>query len=734
MTHRDLPADFPPLRSLDSFPGNLPLQLSAFVGRDEDLAAVCALLERERLVTLIGTGGVGKTRLALQTAAAVLPHYPDGAWFVDLASVGDPDFVAAEIATTMGLPESSEGEREEALVGALTHRHALVVLDNCEHVVDMAAHVADLVVRRCANVTVLATSQEALGVDGEAIYALKPLPASQASRLFTDRAAAVRHEFERTADNAATIDELCRRLDGIPLAIELAAARVASMSPAAILERLDERFRLLAHGRRTAQARHQTLRATVEWSYGLLGPDEQAVFDRLSVFSGDFTLEAAESVVTDDAIDGLDVLDLLDGLVSKSMVALDVTGDRDYYRLLETMRDFGQQRLAERGELARLEERHAGYYRQLAKDAAPHFLLHDDTEWLDRITAEFPNVRTALSFAREHGDPSEYTEFVFALARYWRGQANFREGLSWLTPAFAIDATPSRARAEALAVAGQFAVNMTRYDDATEFLDQSLACSVRVGEPPHQLALMALSLAALLQNRPEETRRFADEGIAAARADGEPYQVGEALSTAAEMIALTTDDPRAIELADEGLVIAREIGNGYLSAFALEVAGIARYRTDPARAIELLTEALNGTRTRNSNLTAQSRFIKAVAHVTLRQYSEAAADLCISLPITQESRGLYYEAMALGLSVAILMRPDPENSVRILALLERAREDGEFVGAPRDLEMQSLRRGRLEARIEPEQFAALWSEGRALTLDDAVAIALDGLAVIAEGG
>ena len=520
VTHDELRAEFPPLRSLDAFPGNLPLQMTEFVGRDDELAAIAKLLGRSRLVTLTGTGGVGKTRLALQAAAAVLPHFADGAWFVDLAPIDDETFVAAEIATTMGLPEHRQGEREEALVGALARRHALVVLDNCEHLVDVAARVADLVVRRCPAVTVLATSQEVLGVDGEAAFAVRPLPGNEAERLFVERAEAARHGFERTADNAAAIAELCRRLDGIPLAIELAAARVASMSPAAILERLDERFRLLAQGRRTARRRHQTLRAAVDWSYGLLGPDRSRSSSSVSRCSRATSRSKLPRTSSPTTRSTRSTCSTWSRVSSPSRWSSSTSGDRDRYRLLETMRDYGLERLAERGELARLEERHAGYYRQLAKDAAPHFLLRDDTEWLDRITAEFPNVRTALSFAREHGDPSEYTEFVFALARYWRGQANFREGLSWLTPAFAIDAPPTTARAEALGVAGQFAVNMTRYDDATEFLEQSLACSVRAGEPPRQIALMALALAALLQNRPEDARRFADEGMEAARADG----------------------------------------------------------------------------------------------------------------------------------------------------------------------------------------------------------------------
>src|SRR5262249_47040455 len=256
------------------------------VGRDEELKSVTDLLASERLVTLTGAGGVGKTRLAMQAAAAVLPDFRDGAWFVDLAPVGDPEFVASEITTTIGLLEHRRATPEDALVRALGHRNLLLVLDNCEHVVGVTAELADQIVRRCPEVTILATSQESLGVDGERAFGVRPLDGVDSARLFVSRAGAVRHGFELTDDNAAAVDELCRRLDGIPLAIELAAARAASMSPAAILERLDERFRLLAQGRRTARSRHQTLRAAVDWSYQLLDEAEQLVFVRLSVFAG----------------------------------------------------------------------------------------------------------------------------------------------------------------------------------------------------------------------------------------------------------------------------------------------------------------------------------------------------------------------------------------------------------------------------------------------------------------
>ncbi|HXY94525.1 MAG TPA: adenylate/guanylate cyclase domain-containing protein [Acidimicrobiia bacterium] len=733
VAHAELRADFPELRSLDSYPGNLPLQLSAFVGRDDELAELSKLLPRERLVTITGTGGVGKTRLALQAAAAALPAYPDGAWFVDLAPVSDPDYVATEIATTMALPEHRQGSAEDALMRALAHRDALVVLDNCEHLVDAAARVADLIVRRCPNITLLATSQETLGVEGEATFGLRPLPVGDAGMLFAERAAAARHGFDLSGDNVITVAELCRRLDGIPLAIELAAARVASMSPHAILERIDERFRLLAQGRRTARARHQTLRAAVEWSYGLLEPDEQTVFDRLSVFAGDFTLEAAESVVSDEAVDTLDVLDLLAGLVAKSMVLLDDTGTVDHYRLLETMRDFGQERLADPGELPAFEARHAAYYLDLVVQAEPGYLGRDDTAWCERVTSEYANVRAALAWTREH-DPAEHEKFVFSLVRFWRNTGQLPEGFAWITGAMPIHgpAAPSQ-RADALAAAGSIAVNFSRYDQGLALFEQSLACSAEAGEPPRSLALTGLGLVALQQSRPDDAQRFGEESVRVARADGHPYLLAEALAAAGLMTGLTSDDPRAVEFADEGLSIARDLGNRTLLTAALEAAGMARYRTDPRRAIGFFDESLALGRP-TGVVDAQTRFIKAVAHLTLREPAASAAELCIALPLMRENGGPYYQSMALGLAAALLTRADTDVAVRNLAVVDRLREDGVFIGAPRDVEMQLMLRHRFEEVLGPERFTALWAEGRAMALDDAIAVTLDDLAVLADAG
>jgi predicted ATPase/class 3 adenylate cyclase len=735
ITHADLPAEFAALRTLDAFPGNLPLQVTEFVGRDEELTEVAKLLSKSRVVTLTGSGGVGKTRLALQAAAEALPHYTDGAWFVDLAPIDDDSFVAAEIATTMGLPEHRQGDREEALVGALARRRALVVLDNCEHLVDMVARVVDLVERRCPGVTVLATSQEGLGVEGEVTFPVRPLREDDAERLFVERAEAVRHGFQVTAEVEDTVAELCRRLDGIPLAIELAAARVASMSPAAILERINERFRLLGQGRRTARRRHQTLRAAVDWSYGLLSEPEQLVFERLTVFAGGFTLEAAEAVVADEQVDSLEVLDLISGLVAKSMLQLEERGADDRYRLLETMRDYGLERLAERGDVDEFRQRHAMHYLAFAEEAAPKLFGADDVRWIERVSDEHANLRAALTWLRDSDDRPGYRRLAYALGEFWHTTGLYREGLEWLTSALGIGPPqPSRQRAEALALAGQLAILLDRYDEGFAFIDESLRCSQAAGQAPPTGAFLALALAALVQNRSEEACRLSEEALAIARAEGYPYQLGHALSQAASVVGLTVGgESAALAHADEAVAIARALSNDTLLAFALQGAGVIRSRSDPTSAIELFAESfdLPGNQRRRS-VTATARSFKALAHMMLRQYPAAARELCVTLPILQEAGEPYQQSIALALAAALLSRARPDLAVRLLALIDRLRTDGRFIGAAGDLAAQAQLRDRLEARLDPADFSTYWTQGRTLTLDDATTVTLDILAAVAE--
>jgi predicted ATPase len=383
--HADLPRSFPPLRSLDVCPGNLPLPFTSFVGREEEMTRIAAMLRQARLVTLTGVGGVGKTRLALQVAAELVSEYRDGAWLCELASAADSDALVQVAAAALNVQPHATLPLEQRIREAFQEREAIIVLDNCEHLLQRASSFAGGLVRACPGVRVIATSREPLDVDGERIVRVRSLPVpenntrSDATVLFVERARGVDPEFAVDETSEPTIAEICRRLDGIPLAIELAAARVVTMTPEEIAQLLDERFRLLTGGRRTAVERHQTLRATVDWSYSLLSETERVVFDRLGVFPSSFDIEAACAVASGDGVDEWDVRDALRSLVTKSMVGT-ASGLRGTtrYQLLETMRQYARERLEEAGDADTRRRAHAAYFVRFVEKVADAYRTGED--------------------------------------------------------------------------------------------------------------------------------------------------------------------------------------------------------------------------------------------------------------------------------------------------------------------------------------------------------------------
>lgn len=483
-----LPSDFPPLRTLQSVPNNLPRQLTSFIGREQEITEIKDLLTRSHLVTLTGTGGSGKTRLAMRAVADVLDHYPDGIWVTELATLSDPALVAQAVVSALGVREQPGRPLSDTLIEYLHPRTLLLVLDNAEHLLSSCATLADMLLHRCPNLKILTTSREPLKVEGEYIYPVHPFPVpppgtmpvttlvqSDAIRLFTDRASAAQADFRVTQNNGIAVAQICHLVDGIPLAIELAAARVSALSVEQIATRLDDQFRLLTNGRRTALPRHQTLRATMDWSYDLLSVPERVFLRRLSVFVGGFTLEAAEAVCSGDGIEPHQMVDSLTHLVDKSLVVADVRDGEPRYRMLETMRQYSREKLLEFGEAPATNRRHQDWFLSLAERAAPLLLGPDETRWLNRLEAEHDNFRSALTSSQVAGEIEEEVRLAGALGFFWYIRGHLSEGRGRLQAALVRSgSSPPSGKAKALVAAGLLAYGQGDYEAARPLFEESL--------------------------------------------------------------------------------------------------------------------------------------------------------------------------------------------------------------------------------------------------------------------
>jgi predicted ATPase/class 3 adenylate cyclase len=432
LCHPELHNEFPPLRTtITVVTQYLPVQLTSFVGRETEMVEVRQIVADDRLVTLTGAGGAGKTRLAVQIAARTAGEFGDGVWFVDLAPITDPEVVPVAVARALGLPDQPGRSTMETLTRFIADRQMLVVLDNCEHLLDACASLAAALLGACAGLTLLATSREPIGVPGEVTWQVPSLSlADEAIELFIDRARRVRPDFHVTDDNAATVAEICRRLDGMPLAIELAAARVRALSVTEILGSLHDRFRLLTGGGRTAVRRQQTLRASVDWSHALLTGPELVLFRRLAVFMGGFDLDAARAVTASGDVERYQVLDQLTLLVDKSLVVAEDRQGRTRYRLLETVRQYAQEKLGESREADAVRTRHRDHYTAVAAFLdTPAHAGHEHS--IEQAETEIDNLRAAFAWSHETSDIEPALQLASSLQPLWQGRARIQEGLAW---------------------------------------------------------------------------------------------------------------------------------------------------------------------------------------------------------------------------------------------------------------------------------------------------------------
>ena len=489
LNRAELTTTFPPLKTLDLFSNNLPIQLTSFIGRENEIAEIKQELKAHRLVTLTGSGGTGKTRLSLQVAADLLEKFDHGVWFVELAPLTDSDLIPQTILSTIGISEQPNKTPLEILKEYLHEKKSLIVLDNCEHLVTAGAKVANALLNAAPGLKILASSREALGVNGELSYPvpslslpdIKHLPAIEglsqyeAVRLFIDRALLVVPHFIVDKDNAPHIAQICHRLDGIPLAIELAVARLKMLSVEQISKRLDDRFRLLTGGARTALPRQQTLRALIDWSYDLLSQNERLLLHRLSVFAGGWTLEAAEQVCSGDAIETYGVLDLLTQLVNKSLVVVieHSQSGETRYRMLETIRQYAREKLLEEGGGEIIRQRHLTYFVRLAEQAKPELHRPNQAFWLNKLDDELDNLRVSLEWALS-GDGKGGLQIITNTARFWFLRSTSKEVENWLRQLLQRYDKPDSLRAKSLAIQSQCVVSNGNLDEARLLAEQSL--------------------------------------------------------------------------------------------------------------------------------------------------------------------------------------------------------------------------------------------------------------------
>jgi predicted ATPase/DNA-binding XRE family transcriptional regulator len=636
----------------------LPPPLTSFVGRQAELSEIQRLLDGTRLLTLTGAGGIGKTRMALEAARRVAVDYQDGARLVELAALTDAALVLPVVANAVGVREQPGRALQEMLAVSLQRRQLLLVLDNCEHLVAACAELADALLRASPELRILATSREPLRVAGETTWRVPPLGVpvplnretidetlrSDAGRLFVERAQAALPEFALTDRATHAVADVCRRLDGIPLAVELAAARVRLLDVEQLAARLDDRFRLLVGGSRTAPPRQQTLRAAVDWSYELLSDPERLLFERLAVFAGGWILEAAEAVCGGDGVQPGEVLDLLGQLVDKSLVLADRTDQGAVrYRMLETLRQYAQERLAATSVAQSTASRHAEYYLALTEQAESELTGAEQTMWLERLEQEHDNLRAMLSWSLEAGDAELGLRLAAASGRFWWARGHLSEGLRWLERLLAAnqcDGTAlARVRAKALAAAGRLAADGGDYRRAAALLEEALAQFRELGDKRGSARLVGtLGIAAMYQGEYSRAAALLEECLALQRELGDKREIASAAAVRGIVATFQGDYTRAAALAAESLPLSQEVGDAGLIAQAALLRGlIAIDEGEYRRAAELVQESLDGFRE-----LGEKTFI-GLSLVSLASIARHQGDYGRATALSEESLTLFRE-------------------------------------------------------------------------------------------
>lgn len=747
----DLLSEFPPLNTIDVIPNNLPLQLTSFIGREPEIAQVMELITQTRLLTLIGSGGSGKTRLALQVAANILERYPDGVWLVELASLSDPTLLMQTISAVLGIREQTGKPSLTALTEFVCDKDILLLLDNCEHMIEACAQTVDSLLHTCPNICLMATSREQLGIEGEHIFyvpslelpslvptsSVDEIAQSEAVRLLYDRAIAIQPSFTLNKKNSYAVTQICHRLDGIPLAIELAAARFRMLSPEQIATRLDDRFRLLTTGSRTALPRHQTLSALIDWSHDLLSEEEHAIFRRLSVFSGGWTLEAAEAVCSlesdlDPKIQSEEVLDLLSSLAGKSLVIVDEQDGETRYRMLKTIRAYALTRLRETKEEEPIRREHINYFLALAELVEPELFGDQHARWDRKLEMEQDNVRGALAWAltKESSDMDAGAGTLLAgtMFMYWYTHGYLNEGRRWLDLALDRFQGRTKARAKALSGSGSLAWQQGDYPEARSSFEESIQLWSELGiddglaEAQHFCGHLEFD-----QRNYDQAKELFAESLNYYQQMGDTQRTLTLTSDMGLVAYHLGDYDSARESFEEALLRWREQENKEAVADVLNRLGdLARVDGDYGKARSYYENSLELFRTMNAKLGIASGLHK------LGQVARSQSDI-------ERARGLFVESLILqqeagnkqgiiecltGMAGLELANEELERAAMIFGATEALLDALGAPLAPADRMVREKDLEELQKLMDPKVHSNAWGKGRAMTQEQAIARAL----------
>jgi predicted ATPase/class 3 adenylate cyclase len=747
LTTPALPSEFPPLKTLESHTNNLPLQATPLVGREREVEAVCGLLRSSetRLLTLLGPGGTGKTRVGLQVAAELADDFEDGVFFVPIAAITDPTLVAPTIARVLGLSEGGAQPLEELLEGYLRDRQTLLLLDNLEQVLE-AAPIVERLLSNAPNLKILATSRIPLGLYGEYEFPVPPLslpdPDSlppleylteyEAIRLFVERARAVRPDFSLTEENGPAVVEICERLDGLPLAIELAAARIKLLPPRVLLDRLGNRLKILTGGARNLPERQRTLRNAIEWSYGLLDEGEKLLFGRLGVFSGGATLEAMEAVCDAEGDLPTDVFEGASSLLDKSLLRQEEgAAGEPRFVMLETIHEFANVKLEESGEVEAVRWAHAEYFLALAEEAEPMLWGAEDAAWLNRLEQEHNNMRAALSWAIAHESAELALRLSGALQWFWFAWAYYDEGRSWLEQALVKEDRASTAvRAKGLDAVGWLAHEQGDIDRATAAAEKGLKLSNEAGVGNVVVADLKHVLGETARQRGDYdlAMEFYDEGLKLYQEAGDRRGVAWSLGSLANAAGDRGDHEQAKRLYEEGLVLSRRLGGARpLGAYLLSLGYEFLLEGNLERAAELNeeAEALFRKQGRRGDL---RHVLPNLGWVALLQGDhERAEDVheeCLVLCRDLGDRLTASESIE-GLACTAWAKGEAGRASVLFGAAEALREAAGYQLAPRDRSLREPYLTAARSQVGEAAWSEAWEEGRSMQFEDAIVYALE---------